>query len=269
MTGQIILHIGAPKCGSTYIQRVFLQNHQHLKDHAIYYPHTNHSHPGNGANLREITMPWVARFTENEGTLLLSHEDLFSNPKSASRLKTIADKMGTPITVVVFLRPLNELLYADFSQNLKQTFASAEGRKSYLQGRNFKQFCRSRWHKIKITQYLNDWKTALPHARLVVCASTEIKHVFCQLNTGFDAIDWVVPKWRSNPSIPFHHCVKISKLLRNDQFAQARKVLTEPQTQSHVSQARPNYDHWINRLFETEIRSIKKNYGLNIAAAAR
>ena len=36
MTQKIILHIGSPKCGSTYLQRVMVQNSETLLRHGIH-----------------------------------------------------------------------------------------------------------------------------------------------------------------------------------------------------------------------------------------
>ena len=47
MTRRIILHFGAPKAGSTFLQRVLLQNTDRLAAAGVAYPHDGSGHPGN------------------------------------------------------------------------------------------------------------------------------------------------------------------------------------------------------------------------------
>ena len=51
MFKKVILHIGAPKCGSTYLQKVMLKNQENLISKGFYYPTPPGEHPGNASDL--------------------------------------------------------------------------------------------------------------------------------------------------------------------------------------------------------------------------
>ena len=57
MKRRILLHIGSPKCGSTYLQRALLQNRDRLAAHGIRYPHDGGEHPGNAAQPFTMSTP--------------------------------------------------------------------------------------------------------------------------------------------------------------------------------------------------------------------
>ena len=106
MTRRAIVHIGSPKCGSTYLQRVCLQNGGVFSAHGFAYPPAPGPHPGNGAELLSMTGEGIAAaFAPGVHTLIYSHENLFWRGGNAGEVAGAFSKAAVSVRVVAFLPP--------------------------------------------------------------------------------------------------------------------------------------------------------------------
>lgn len=194
---RITLHIGAPKSGSTFLQNVMLKNRAGLREQGIAYPHRGTGHPGNAENIDHISRDWLQGHLADCDHLFLSHENLISTAAKARRLARLRDQMGFKLQVLCFLRPFSEMIFADYSQSFKQ------GGHHAFEGRDFRQFVWKRQKDIQFPRFFRDWLALVPELELA--SSTEIQqHV--QRILGNPHIDWKLPTWRRNPSLPVSHC---------------------------------------------------------------
>ena len=120
----VIFHIGAPKTGSTAIQKFCLENRETLKEHGLYYP--NHGVDKNGISgghsslgqalienrlddAATILGNYVKEAKDDNCVLLLSAESIFYSP---DKLTVILGNLK--YKVVVFYRAPQEALYSNY-----------------------------------------------------------------------------------------------------------------------------------------------------------
>ncbi|MGV6839760.1 MAG: hypothetical protein ACWA40_06165 [Planktomarina sp.] len=195
MTKSLFLHIGAPKCGSTYIQRTALKNQKTLRENGINYPHNGLGHPGNAAQIDQMTTRWVEQNLQNFDALLLSHEDLFADAGKANKLRNVSEKLNINIHIICVIRPLSTWLSSDFSQSVRQS--------KWSEGNNLRSFIRfavQRENSLKPAEFIQDWQMTFPRAEMHLVPLTKISERFSKLHPGFARMDWDLPKWRRNIS---------------------------------------------------------------------
>lgn len=203
---QIIVHVGAPKCGSTYLQRVLLREQRTLRQHGLDYPHSGQGHPGNGLSIFELTEPWLAEKFERFQTVVFSHELLFARADDAAKLGTLCQKLNVQLCIVAFLRPFDDLIFGDFSQHIKQGLQASSKPSHALAGRSFRQFVWARHKDIQPAHFLDRWAAVTHESRMLVAAHTKIAETLALLNPAFAEINWHLPKWKANPSLETNMC---------------------------------------------------------------
>lgn len=132
----VIFHIGAPKTGSTAIQKFCLENRETLKELGLYYP--NHGVDKNGISgghsslgqalienrlddAATILGNYVKEAKDNNCVLLLSAESIFYSPdKLAVLLGDLKFKL------VAFYRAPLEALYSNYNQLVKRHFLTTD-----------------------------------------------------------------------------------------------------------------------------------------------
>lgn len=209
---RVILHIGAPKCGSTFLQRVLLANQDRLTRAGIVYPHQNGEHPGNAPRLEELTASKMLDDLGDAQTLIYSHEDLLVFREHSQTFAEAASKAGLDVQVICFLRPFHQLIFGTYSQTLKQNFEefAAEG-KAYG-GRSFDEFCRHIHSRFRFDQFLKKWEATFPDGRLLLRSHTLIRPTFEALLDGVE-LDWNVDPNLTNPSLRIEDCEQIAKMI--------------------------------------------------------
>lgn len=132
----VIFHIGAPKTGSTAIQKFCLENRERLEEHGLYYP--EHGLDKNGIsgghsalglalienrfdNAATILRDYVNKAKENSCVLLLSAESIFYSP---DKLAVILCDLKYKI--VVFYREPLDALYSNYNQLIKRHFLTTD-----------------------------------------------------------------------------------------------------------------------------------------------
>jgi len=131
-TYDIVIHIGAPKTGSSAIQKFLLNNTQKLKLAGFYYPkhdldengisggHSNIATnliQGNLSKASDILSTYLIEAKKKNLTLLISAESLFFNPK---KLKQITGNHNCKI--ISFFRDPLESIFSNYNQLVKRHF---------------------------------------------------------------------------------------------------------------------------------------------------
>ncbi len=234
---KVILHIGAPKCGSTYLQNVMLQNRQGLSEAGVHYPHDGTSHPGNAADLQTITPERFDEITRSRLTIL-SHEVLFAEPRRGEPLAELAKKRDIPVEILVFLRPLSEIVFGDYSQHLKENFDRWLKTRTPFDGQTFHAFVKQRRAVIRPTKFMDKWQERFPDQPIVPRLRGEIRETLKSLLPPVP-LDWTVPPEETNPSLRMVDCDRICEAMRDPAlsdeeitklFQEAHRNTSEPDT---------------------------------------
>src|ERR1051326_417168 len=131
-TTRVVLHVGTPKTGTTYLQDLMWRNRRELGRRGVCYPgkyresHFLAAMDLQGATVEEVGdphLPWawdrlVAEVAEAQDTVVVSHE-LFS-PMEPDRVKQVLDAFGgAELHVVCPGRDLGRQLPAVWQEDLK------------------------------------------------------------------------------------------------------------------------------------------------------
>ena len=268
MTRKIILHIGSPKCGSTYLQNVMLQNAEALLAHGARYPKGQEGHPGNAAGLADITREETeAMFDGGVHTVILSHEDLYSLSKNGRALAEIAAETGIEVQLLAFLRPFSDFVFGDYSQFMKQHFESFLAARSPYGGRDFEAFARRRIDNMSPATYLRNWSRLFPDHPLFLDSHRNIRQVSEYL-LGYPAgLDWEVPLSKTNPSLRMEDCDQIAAAMRDpdrpdeeirDMFRAAFHHTQEPD----AGRSRARID-WLEEQFRPQNAALLEQFGFD------
>jgi len=135
MIDHLILHIGIYKTGTTSLQSVLSANRGILKAHEVHYPdHGLDSHSTLASSVMQKNWGWADRgettfspwywnnfvkdLAKLTGTVLISSE-FFCQADDDQVARIRASLPNCKITVVIGLRPLNELLWSTYQQLIK------------------------------------------------------------------------------------------------------------------------------------------------------
>lgn len=213
MTRSIVLHIGAPKAGSTYLQRVMLKNRDRLAIRGIAYPHRGTGHPGNGMLLWEAGAEHLGRLFQGDvQTLVLSHEDLFALGARRAPMLSQARAAGIAVQRVVFLRPWSEFCVGDMSQHLKQHFEAYLSARQAFRGMGFEAFARWRARAVDPVALFRRWDRQVPDPPLVIAPHRRIAETI-EAILGAPALDWEVSRSLANPSLRLTDCEAIATMI--------------------------------------------------------
>lgn len=265
---RVLLHIGAPKCGSTYLQRVMLRNAATLEASGIRYPHDGSHHPGNAANLGAIDSEALDRhFSGGIHTLIYSHEDLFSAPRQGAALARLAAISGTRLQIIAFLRPFSEIVFGDYSQFMKQHFESYLAARKAYDGQDFETFVEARRRVLTPVSFLDRWQALTPDLPLRLTHHRKIRAVMEDLIGADVRLDWKVPPSEVNPSLRMEDCDRLVELLHDpsaddglirDEFKSAFRRTGEPDAGRSTARAA-----LIEARFASEIKGLKKAFGFD------
>lgn len=126
----VLLHIGAPKCGSSAIQRFCISNREELLSHGFYYPEHPLDVNGVSGGHTQLAAPLVEGKTEEAGVtfrrllgeaqargacLLLSAEGLYGQQAAMAEFCK-----GLRVVILGFLRDPLEALLANHNQGIKR-----------------------------------------------------------------------------------------------------------------------------------------------------
>ena len=274
MTKKIILHIGSPKCGSTYLQRVMVQNSETLLQHAIHYPAPSGSHPGNAAHLAEITQSEVdAMFAGGVETVVLSHEDLYSLSKRGIALAEITAKAGISVQILVFLRPFSDFVFGDYSQFMKQHFDTFLAERKPYSGRDFEAFARRRIDTMKPAAYLASWGNLFPERPLILDSHRNIQPVLDTVLGHPEGMNWDIPHHDTNPSLRTQDCDIIAAAMLDpgcaDEDIRQMFLLAFHHTQDPDQGRSPERIAWLEEQFRPHNEALLAQFGFDNRAPVR
>jgi glycosyltransferase involved in cell wall biosynthesis len=266
---QILVHIGAPKCGSTYLQRVLQNNRETLLKEGVYYPPHQEKHPGNAIEILSISDQEFANYFDDTDVVVLSHENLFSNVRFAKRLAKLAKENRATIHLVVFMRPFNEIIFGDYSQFMKQNFETYLKNRQAFDGKTIEEFAKDRSQFLLPVEFLNAWTKNLPDAQLTIAPHHKIRETMEKL-MGVSGIDWELPSEVSNPSLRTEDCNRIVAALQDSSQPDSaiREMFIQAFKQTHLPDTGRTQERrrWIEELFTGQNRALLKNFGYDNSA---
>ncbi len=271
---RIVLHIGSPKCGSTYLQQVMLSNRTRLARRGIGYPHDGGPHPGNAADIAAMRPKDLDRlFPKDIHTVLLSHEDLFSQAPRGDALSALALKSGVEVQLVAFLRPFSEFMFGDYSQFMKQHFDRFVATRQPYDLRGFELFTVERSRTLSPVGYFKSWSRRFPDRPLILESHRRIRPVISSLldlaDDGDPAteapVDWSVPRDRTNPSLRMQDCDMLADAIRdpNRTERELRAALRDAFHRTGAPDGGRTAQRvaWIEALFERQNDELKREFG--------
>jgi len=264
MTRNIILHIGSPKCGSTYLQLVMLANRVRLSEHGIAYPHQGGRHPGNGLVALGMTQSRLDHLFQDHETLVLSHEDLFAVAGMAQALAALCAENRIRVRIVTFLRPFSEFMFGDYSQFIKQHLERYLALHQAFEGRSFQQFTVDRSRALNATGFLKSWARLFPDEPLTVASHHDIRKVLEPLLPVSDLL-WQVPRDRVNPSLRMTDCDAIADAINRQLIApdRIRAMLRQAlrRTGGPDPGRTPERIAWIEAIFARQTDNLRESFG--------
>lgn len=216
MSRRIVLHVGSPKCGSTFLQKTLLRNRKVLASHGVAYPHDGGAHPGNAAPLGQLDRATYDGFFEGGmHTVILSHEDLYSTSRRGASLAEMVRQDGAQLRLLAFIRPFSEFVFGDYSQFMKQFFEQfLQDRRPYG-GQSFDEFALRRVISLKPATFLNRWRAQMGGAPLTLGSHKAIRTVVTDLLGADVELNWELPRHQSNPSLRIIDCDHIAEAMRD------------------------------------------------------
>jgi hypothetical protein len=179
---RVVLHVGVPKSGTSFIQATLRANADRMREAGVLFPTQQHkglfhaaleltgNHPGWGVPQRRVKGAWAGLCKQArafEGTSVFSNE-LFSNASRAEVEAAMRELDGLEVHLVVTARDLARQLPAEWQEGIKH------GR-----GLRFKPFldrmldpdrshdhARKFWRHQDIPELLDRWGAGLPPERV-------------------------------------------------------------------------------------------------------
>lgn len=134
MSAKVLLHVGTPKTGTSYLQDVLFRNQRLLAEHGILYP-ADRFDAHFLAALDLMRLPWggleteavgawdrlAERVREHRGTAIVSHEILATASRSqvGRALESLGHGSGTEVHLVLSVRDLVRQIPAEWQENVK------------------------------------------------------------------------------------------------------------------------------------------------------
>lgn len=266
MPKRIVLHIGGPKAGSTYLQYVMLNNRDLLRAHGIHYPHDGQGHPGNASLLHQIDEPALeAMLPADVHTLVLSHEDLFHQFPSAEAFAKRTQAMGLEVQIIAFLRPFSQFMFGDYSQFLKQNFEAYLAKRMPYDGRRFEDFVYRRVDRFKPAELLERWDMAFPELPLILAPHTQIRAVFERVLGSDLPLNWEVDPGLTNPSLRKEDCDRVASAIADASLSdeEVRDVMRAAYANARLPDAgkTPALINWVEARFEQHNSALMHYFG--------
>jgi len=217
--GDRVIHIGAPKCGSTALQSAFYQNRDALRSEGVTYIGESSHWISAAKAVAEVSdrisgknppiSEWDRLVKEvnavTSGTALISSE-WFSAASEASVQRIVSDLDANRLHAVLVIRPLTSTLPSAWQQGLK--LGGKQGLSEWLDTiLNHPEDPRSNrvWSKHRYDQIAERWITSLGRERVTVVVADESDptYIFMALSQilGLRQGSLSAPPKRTNPSL--------------------------------------------------------------------
>ena len=224
MTKRVLLHVGTPKTGTSYLQDVLFRNKRVLADHGILYPAERFDAQFLAA-LDLMRLPWGGleaeavgawdRLAEQvrawPGTAIISHEILATASRSqvGRALESLGHADGVEIHVVLSVRDLVRQIPAEWQENVKHRRTIGYGRflDQIRDPRRESRIATWFWGVQEVPDILDRWGHDLPPERVHVVTvpppggpRTLLWERFSAV-LGLEGIDLDLEAERANPSL--------------------------------------------------------------------
>jgi hypothetical protein len=221
---RVLLHVGTPKTGTSYLQDVLFRNREVLAEHGICYPADRFdAHflaaldlmrlPWGGLE-REAVGAWDAlarRVRAWDGTAIISHEILAtaSRAQVGRALESLGHGDGVEVHVVLSVRDLVRQIPAEWQENIKHRRTLSYGRflEEIRDPRRTSTVAAWFWGVQEVPDILDRWGHDLPPERLHLVTvpapggpPTLLWQRFSRV-LGLDGIDLDLEVMRANPSL--------------------------------------------------------------------
>ena len=224
MSTRVLLHVGTPKTGTSYLQDVLFRNRRTLAGHDILYP-ADRFDAHFLAALDLMRLPWgglevdavgawdklAAKVRHHHGTAIISHEILAtaSRAQAGRALESLGHGTGAEVHLVLSVRDLVRQIPAEWQENVKHRAALTYG--AFLdqiqdparESRIATWF----WGVQELPDILNRWGHDLPPERIhlvtVPPAGGPQQLLWKRFSVAFglDGLDLDLEGERSNPSL--------------------------------------------------------------------
>ncbi|SMX46421.1 hypothetical protein [Actibacterium lipolyticum] len=265
MNKRLFLHVGAPKCGSTFLQQALLKNQSWLSDRGINYPHSGQGHPGNGLIALGLRSPDLSDLFKHHHTVVLSHEDLFAAAGKAQLLPAQAAEAGVEVRVYAYLRPFSEFIFGDYSQFIKQHLETFISESCAFDGRSFELFAVDRSRAMAAAGFLKGWATLFADEAFQLSSHKQIRADWTAALNIHD-MDWTVPRAQSNPSLTMNDCDNIVQAINAGAPDQdVRAMLHRAMQNCAAPDAGRTADriNWIEALFHKQNAQLIEGFGFD------
>ncbi|GAA4815835.1 hypothetical protein ACFQ0K_07460 [Nocardioides caeni] len=240
MSRRVLLHVGTPKTGTSYLQDVLFQNRPTLLKHGISYPADRFDAHFLAAldlmRLRwggleeEAVGAWdalAAQVRAHDGTSIVSHEILAtaSRAQAERALESLghrADGSGAEVHLVISVRGLIRQIPAEWQENVKHRASITYARfmevvrdpeRSHRIGAWF-------WGVQEIPDILDRWGSALPPERIHIVTvprpggAPDLLWQRFSTAFGLDGIELERETERSNPSLGVPESALVARINR-------------------------------------------------------
>jgi hypothetical protein len=219
MSRSILLHIGAPKAGSTFLQRALAQNRDRLAAAGISYPAGEGNHPGNARGIGAMADDGFAAWFTAADRVVLSHEDLFALEQEAVPLAAWCRRNRVTLQKLVFLRPWSDFCFGDYSQHMKQHFDRYLASRNPFDGLSFAEMAARRAARVDPAEFFLRWARVVPQPPLVLAPHHAIPATVERL-LGLGGLDWEVPRHLTNPSLRIADVEALAEMMRDPAVAE-------------------------------------------------
>ena len=224
MSKRVLLHVGTPKTGTSYLQDVLFRNRRTLAGAGIHYP-ADRFDAHFLAALDLMRLPWGGleaeavgawdRLSEqvrnHGGTSIISHEILATASRSQAgrALTSLGHGDGTEVHLVLSVRDLVRQIPAEWQENVKHRSAITYG--AFLDQiqdpRRESRIATWFWGVQELPDILNRWGHDLPpeHIHLVTVppagGAQQLLWKRFSIAFGLDGLDLDLEAERANPSL--------------------------------------------------------------------
>lgn len=216
MSTKYVIHIGAPKCGSTYLQTLLRDNESLLAENDWVLPGLDQKHPGTSLGILESYKDVLNDAIVCNKSAVVSHEGLFGSALKAKAMLEYARSNFDEVVVIAFVRPIEDIVFSSYSQLLKTSYKEhwmQDG--SSLTG--FDDFARQYKEKPGMDLALNRWSKLTDNINIQVHQHTTIRDVFKEI-LQLDLADRVKLS-KANKSFRVCDCEETVARLQNDKLS--------------------------------------------------
>ena len=293
MATRVLLHVGTPKTGTSYLQDVLFRNRRTLASAGILYP-ADRFDAHFLAALDLMRLPWggleseavgawdtlAKKVRKHDGTAIVSHEILAtaSRAQAGRALESLGHGSGAEVHLVVSVRDLPRQIPAEWQENVKHR-AALSYRKFLEQIRDPQRDSRIAtwfWGVQELPELLQRWGHDLPPERIHLVTvppaggPQQLLWKRFSLVFGLDGIDLDLEAERHNPSLGVPETTLLRRLNRaaNHELEPAdyRPMVRELLAHQTLSQRRdsprlalpPEMHPWVQEVTASWVEEIER-----------